>query len=523
MPLSPERIVRYDRLVTPREHLGVLVEPAGDRVRSLLKSPGETAFSQQRLLDESLTAVRARLREQLGLTGPVILSGHQPEFMHAGVFAKTIAAHVLVQELGGTAVFLMVDSDVTKTARLAVPQNTMGGLRRIEITIPDRDPQRPFEFETLSAREQWLQFFAGTGSMYEFRDQSLLPTFARAWLTTHDTRPTYCDAFARALAATEVELGLAGVRSLTVSRLCATPAFRAFLARMALDAASCATHYNAALITFRQRHRIRARGRPVPRLVVSGQAVELPCWVLRPNEPRRRLFVTTHDELIELATDNRVIAEIRRADLRQSAFHAEPWPLERAGWCIRPRALALSAFVRLCLADLFIHGIGGAKYDEMMEDFLRRWLGIDPAPACCVSATARLPLEAKGVRLADIAAARQQSRDLHYNPQRHLPNVPVELARRREELVRRSAELRAHHPRDHAGRRLVFRELRRLNEQILAADPWRTAEYDQRIGALEAQWGHDQIALDREYFYALHPRATLEKLVRVIRGALRSS
>ena len=187
---------------------------------------------------------------------------------------------------------------------------------------------------------------------------------------------------------------------------------------------------------------------------------------------------------------------------------------------MRPRALALSAFARLFLADLFIHGIGGAKYDEMMEDFVHDFFGIEPAPACCISATLRLPLPHHAVRAADIAAARHRSRDLRYNPQRHVSHVPPDLLRQRAELLRRDAELRARQPRDHADRRLVYLGLRRVNEQILATDPWRAAEYDQRIQTLEEQGRLDRIALDREYFYALHSEHTLRQLVEAIRRTL---
>ncbi|MCK4341142.1 MAG: hypothetical protein KAY37_05390 [Phycisphaerae bacterium] len=71
-------------------------------------------------------------------------------------------------------------------------------------------------------------------------------------------------------------------------------------------------------------------------------------------------------------------------------------------------------------------------------------------------------------------------------------------------------------------RRLVFREIRRINEQMLETDPWRVAKYDQRIQTLEQQWRHDRIALDREYFYALHMRETLEELVQRVRGEVGS-
>ena len=38
---------------------------------------------------------------------------------------------------------------------------------------------------------------------------------------------------------------------------------------------------------------------------------------------------------------------------------------------LRPRALTLTLFARLCVADFFIHGIGGGKYDEVTDRIIR--------------------------------------------------------------------------------------------------------------------------------------------------------
>jgi hypothetical protein len=517
MSLSATRIIQYQRLQTPEAHLGVLIEPPAPGLIAALGAGPGASFQDPRLLDTTLGELRRQLRQRLGLAGLVVLTGHQPEFVHAGVLAKSIAADALSSRLGAQAAFLMVDSDVPKTTQLALPQSTSRGLRRVEVPVPGCDRQYPFEHQPAAPRAEWLQFFAMLTSLHDFGDRSLLPTFARAWLTTGDANPRYCDAMARAQAAAEAALGLGVLWQLRMSQLCQTPEFRVFVAALLLDAGRCAKQYNAAQAAYRERHRVRAPGRPAPPLLVRDELVELPFWAVRPDEPRRRLFVTRIHDAVELSTDNRVIGDLRPADLARAATHQAPWPIEQAGWQLRPRALALSAFARLFVADLFIHGIGGARYDEMMEDFAARFFGVAPMPAGCVSATLRLPLAHSGVSRMDIAAARHQSRDLRYNPQRHLTNLPGELIHRRAELIRRGIELRAHQCWDHAGRRLVFREIRRTNGQMLESDPWRAAEYDQRVQTLESQWQLDRIALDREYFYALHLPQMLEQLVQVIR------
>jgi hypothetical protein len=521
MPVSAERLIRYDRLQPPPGNLDVLVEPAAERVHALVRDGLDDATRRCAVLNTTVGALRDDLRRQLEVRGPLILTGHQPDFFHAGVFAKIIAAHELAAPAGGTAALLTVDSDQPKSTSLLVPQTTGHGLRRVAVQIPGLDPQRPYELQPRVARTSWLQLFASLAALHEFRDRSLVDAFARGWLTTTEPEPAYCDAFDRGRAAVERELGINGVRELRMSGLAQTPAFRSFVAHLLLHARSLAENYNAAQADFRIRHRVRAPGRPVPPLVIDEDTIEMPLWVQGVDEPRRRLFVTTRGATLELHTDNRVLTTIDADRLADAETHGRPWSLEEDGWQLRPRALLLSAFARLFVADLFIHGIGGAKYDEVTEDFVTALLGAPPGPMCCISATVRLPLALNGVTRVDVDAARQAARDVRCNPQRRLPAVPDSLERRRRELVRESDELRRKAPRDHARRRTVFRELRRVKEQMLAQDPWRSAELDQRVQTLEQRWQVDQIALDREYFFALHLRQTLADSRDRIRTAFR--
>ena len=56
---------------------------------------------------------------------PIILSGHQPEMFHPGVWAKHFAADHLAARHGGLAVALLIDSDVARHSSLGVPGGTV--------------------------------------------------------------------------------------------------------------------------------------------------------------------------------------------------------------------------------------------------------------------------------------------------------------------------------------------------------------------------------------------------------------
>ena len=75
---------------------------------------------------------------------------------------------------------------------------------------------------------------------------------------------------------------------------------------------------------------------------------------------------------------------------------------------IRPRALLLTLLARIGLADLFIHGTGGASYDPAMVNWAQQWLGISPCQSVTVSADVQLPLDVQTI---------ESARSNYYSPQ----------------------------------------------------------------------------------------------------------
>ena len=59
---------------------------------------------------------------------------------------------------------------------------------------------------------------------------------------------------------------------------------------------------------------------------------------------------------------------------------------------LRTRALITTLFARLFLGDLFLHGIGGAKYDQVTDLLVERFFGVKPPGYMTLTATLRLPI-----------------------------------------------------------------------------------------------------------------------------------
>ena len=95
---------------------------------------------------------------------------------------------------------------------------------------------------------------------------------------------------------------------------------------------------------------------------------------------------------------------------------------------LRTRALTTTMFCRYLLGDLFIHGIGGAKYDELGDSIARRFFGIEPPEFLTLSLTAWLGLPQRVATASELAAIDRSIRDLVFNPQRHLSEpLPPEI------------------------------------------------------------------------------------------------
>lgn len=65
-----------------------------------------------------------------------------------------------------------------------------------------------------------------------------------------------------------------------------------------------------------------------------------------------------------------------------------------------PKAILLTSLARLGFADLFVHGLGGATYDVVMEEWIQSWLGIELVNAVSVSADVHLVLNATTIEQA---------------------------------------------------------------------------------------------------------------------------
>ena len=78
-------------------------------------------------------------------------------------------------------------------------------------------------------------------------------------------------------------------------------------------------------------------------------------------------------------------------------------------------------FARYVLGDLFIHGIGGAKYDELGDELAKDFFQFDPPRFLTLSLTQWLGLPDDPASIDRLRAVERTLRDLNWNPDRYQP------------------------------------------------------------------------------------------------------
>ncbi len=517
-PAAIKRPQLLDRLELPIEQASCLVSPTPDQLANAVRY-NRSLFDQYdfEVAEMPYAVVRKIVRQLIADDDvtteiPFIATGHQPDFFHAGVWAKHVVAKRLADAVGGTAFDLIVDHDVPKQYTIDVPTVQDGLTQPIQFDYADSDRTQPFEFIPKRERQQDERFVAQIrDALGERFDRSLLPEFFEAYVANDSS--DWVDQALAGRQSVESKLGIDLLQRRTSRRW-----YSPFLAELLLSADRFANVYNRILVQCHPKGESRGPDESVATLRRINAAIELPLWINRPGQTRHRLFVSKVNGATKLFADAQEVATFEDAVLKD-------WPkfsdalAQLQPWVIRPKALILTMWARLFWADLFIHGIGGAGYDRLTDRLITELYGIEPPVMACVSATLRMSLPKTGATQEHVWAATRSLRDVRFNPHRYIDHEQMpEILARKQTLVAESVRLRREDPINRRERSRIFNQIRLLNRQAIGLQPNRQSELRSERNRIEKAIVADQDADRRDYFFAMHDRTDLERLLANLPG-----
>lgn len=466
---------------------------------------------------------------------PWFVTGHQPVLAHPGVWSKNFVAHGMARQTAGVSLNLIVDNDLLASTKISVPARQDDRLVLQNIPFAEELSRTPWEEVEISSEDSSADMFAQFGARVceAMQPWQIEPLMTRYWPAVIDRLPRtrrLSDLFSAGRHEIEMRWG-ANNLELPISRMCQLPTCLQFIGHMLHHAREFAEIHNQVLAEYRRLYRIRSSTHPVPALEVGDGRCEAPFWIWKAGErQRRRLFVQQRDGAVTLSDGRETIAILPPSDATAANSAATVESLQEIacrGYRLRTRALTTTLFARLAIGDLFVHGIGGAQYDEMTDRIINRFFGIPAPQFVTVTSTLHLPLEPilgseRRISPGERGELARKLRDLEYNPDRYLLDSrdakvaaliaeKRDLCRRQNEVDALSREPTSQRRRRRAGNHHRCRRLREINAQLAPlVGAWK-AELDDAARDLDRCARDQHIRFHREFAVWLYPEAELRQ------------
>jgi len=520
-------MIEYRRLRAPSEDRHTLIDPALEYAPQLM-AENRQSFGEQSLqiAAKSLADLQASGRAELlelarrytcsyrdvdldgQSTSPIIMSGHQPKLFHPGVWFKNFVLSNLGQQLGATPINLIVDNDIAGVASIHAPRVDADSASMLTVPIDQPGKNIPFECRSIVDTPFFREFDQrATGAISNIVDG---PLVERLW-------PLVCGqlesdsnlglVMAKGRHLLEQEAGL-DTLEVPLSQVAQSRSFGELVLEIFQRMEAFQDAYNDCLFQYRDVHHIRSNAHPVPPLKQENGFFETPFWIWEAANPiRRPLYIRLTDQGFRL-TD--------RSDwqlfLDRSDFSSQFSQLGQRGIAIRPRALVTTLYNRLVLSDLFLHGIGGSKYDQLTDSIARRFFNYEMPKYITMTATATLPSQADHILPTDLTRLNVLARELRFHPEDHVdqtqPHIRelVEIKRHwlNQELPR-GQRMERHQQIDHCNQQL---------RDFTCPSPREIAQEQQQLAS---RLKINRILRSREYSFCLFPDTLIEDLKNLAR------
>ncbi len=464
----------------------------------------------------------------------IIQTGHQPVFFHPGIWIKNIFLNELLKSplveksLG---LNIILDNDICKDLNLSLPALSSSGnliVEEINFLSSTLTPSLPFEEYPCPSLELITKFTREVIRRLkplESENKDILNNF-KNFARCLENSCCFCSQ-------SDKESNLGEFLSLTrrfyeqeiepayleipFSQICDSDEFLSFFLEIIKNIESFSEIYNKKLDEYRKLFKIRNRAHPSPNLMIKEKLIEIPFWIWREGDQRRKIFIINEEEKNYLYNDSYgKIFHIENDGLK-SLFSLKTL-LKEQGLKIRPKALLLTLYNRLFISDLFIHGLGGAKYDLVTDEIIREFFKVEPPHFLVVSCTLHLNFKSSpGASDFKISTLKQEIRDLEFNPQRYIDELPLpkkeknqigELTEKKTELIKKIQETLSP-----IEKRKISEEIKTINNFMEEKVRPIIYELNKKIEKEEEKIKQSKVYAFREFPYCFFSAKTLRNLL----------
>ena len=282
----------------------------------------------------------------------IVMAGHQPIVYHAGILEKTKRLGMLAEGVGGYALNIAIDTDEGDGGRLVWPL-TNGE----DVAIKQRSVSAGgviYRDQRVVSRQESQTIFAMM--VHDLSVSGCSSAIAGAERAGQLYGALEGEPIVLANAIVRMSLGGEGYDEVPLSLLAEAPSVREFLSAIVRDGERFTGLYNATLERYRAEHRIKNPANPFPNMDMGDEEIELPLW--------------------EIVGGSRKGIRIPRGGTS---------PINNL---LAPRGSIVTLLLRGLCCELFIHGLGGGKYDHFVNAFAEALWGA-PLPTFVVASATK--------------------------------------------------------------------------------------------------------------------------------------
>jgi len=246
--------------------------------------------------------------------------------------------------------------------------------------------------------------------------------------------------------------------------------------------------YNESLKEFRILKDIKREGEPFPFLSKYENFYEIPFWIIK--DGRKRIF----RENKNLYVENEKILELN------FDFERDIEIIKNLN--IRPRAFTLSVYQRVFLSDLFIHGYGGKKYDELTEIIFEKIFDLK-MPECVLLTGTFYIFDGNPSNISEkILELKEKEKNLLNSPEKFID----------DEIVREKIKI-VEEMKNNKNKKEFYEKIKEINKKIKEKKEEILKSIKEEIRKLEEKEEEEKVKYFREYPYFYFDYERIKKAI----------
>ena len=447
-------------------------------------------------------------------TSRIVLLGHQPELFHPGVWFKNFLAATLSERLSAVTINLLIDNATLNTPAIKVPTGNSANPKIETIAYDQTIDPVPFEARDVLDHDLFTSFAGRVkAATSNWLDEPLVEALWPQVIEAQQATGNLGLALARGRHLLEQQWGIHNL-DVPLSTVCNGESFFWFLGYILSQLPRFWEIHNTSLAEYRQAYRLRSKSHPVPVLEKDGDWFEAPFWIWSTANPQRLpLFVRRQAGQIELTNQQQLNCRLSMpAEEDGQSLVEQLVAQQKQGICIRPRALTTTMYARVVLSDLFVHGIGGGRYDQLTDVIVERFFGFEPPDFLVATATLQLPIDLPDCQEESLRNLDRQLREIKFSPELYLSestDAPAKVNLRLAQFISAKETLLATVRSGQAPTAAWHQQLAQINQQLQAFATKSQEQLSKHRQKLKTVAEQRSLLGSREFSFCLFPQKTL--------------